>query len=162
MSSVDGDLSSSSSSSEGYDSTTDKPKVYIPWRYFKKRNQYESNWWIRYLATDEIRSTLSSDATHRDTKEFKGLFWVDYVVFKQLKDLYLHKGWYDPNCKDICGNKCSDIELLILGALHTLGHAATRTVLQSNTNIDKEVHRLFFWTFCSKIASLKDEYIYLP
>ena len=79
------DSTSSSSSSDKHidDAEEKKPKAYVPRRRFKKRDQYQSNWWNRYLATEEIRSTLTSDCTHRDTKEFKGLFRVDYVILLQ-------------------------------------------------------------------------------
>ena len=131
-------------------------------RYYGKRNQLESNWYKRYIEDPNTIQKLLNDPTHRDTKEFKGLFRVDYAVFQLLTELYVTKGWYDPNRKDVCGNKCSDIRLLILGVLNTLGHASSRTVLQSNTNIDVEVHRLFFRDFCQNMASIKDDYIYLP
>ena len=110
---------------------TEEPKAFASRRYYTKRNQYESNWYKRYLANDEIGETLKNDPTHRDTKEFKGLFRIDYKIFLDIVTLYLANGWYDIARTDVCGNICSDIHLLILGVLHTLGHAASRFILHT-------------------------------
>ena len=116
-------------------------KAFKPRRTYIKRQQFESNWYVGYLESEEKRETLREDPTHRDTKEFKGLFRVSFTIFEDIVDLHNQYKWYDNNRFDVCGVKCSDIELLVLGALHTLGHGESRWVNQSNTNIDKEVHR---------------------
>ena len=111
-------------------------------RTYDKRDQYESNWWyVRYLANEEKREVLREDSTHRDTKEFKGLFHVSFTIFEDIVEFHESLKWYHNNRYDACGVKCSDVELLVLGALHTLGHGESRWINQSNTNIDKEVHR---------------------
>ena len=43
-------------------------KEYKGRRTYTKRNQYESNWYVRYLESDETREILREDPTHRDTK----------------------------------------------------------------------------------------------
>ena len=130
---------------------------------FLFRDQFESAWYKGFLSSDDIRSRLRSDPTHRDTKEFRGLFRVSFDIFEQLVQLYVVNDWYDSTRRDTRGVLCSDLELLILGSLFILGNgSSTRWILQNGTNIDKEVHRLFFRSFVANISSIKSHYISMP
>ena len=127
-SSDDDDSDASSTSTEAAKDTgyskfmIDDVKPFASRRTHKKRNQHQSNWWLRHLDKEESRDTLRYDAGHRDTKEFKGLFRVCFAIFEFLVELHLICDWHDDNRSDACGRKCSESELLALAALHTLGH----------------------------------------
>ena len=100
---------------------------------------------------------LKNDKTHRDTLMFKTLFRVDITAFDLLRDILLDHQWYNPAATDRFGCRCHDVELLLLGCLHVLGHAATQKVCQSNTHISSECHRKFFLGWCKDMASIKEE-----
>ncbi len=139
----------------------DPPKPKLSRIAYPKRKQEEATWQMRHL-TAEQRAILKTDPTHRDTKEFKGLFRLDFVAFERLVALFLDREWCNAERRDAAGRRCSSIELLILGALCTLAHGASRWFVQSNTNIDKEVHRKFFKSFIHSMASVEGEFIRMP
>ena len=153
----------SSSSSDDDHQQEEKLHTYTTRRRFKKRNPTESLWYTRYLSSEQTRATLRDDDTHRDTKEFKGLFRISFAVFEQIHRLYQDNCWYNENRTDAVGVPCSNLELLILGALHTLGSGSGgRWTIQSSTNIDREVHRLFFKGFVANMASIQERFIKMP
>ena len=157
-------MSESSSSTDDEDALIDSikdPKMPATRRRYPKRDPFNSNWWQRYL-TDNARAILLSDETHRDTKEFKGLFRISFKVYEELVDMHVKRGWYDTKKTDCVGNLCSNLNLLVLGALHTLANGQQRWTVQSNTNIDKDVHRRFFKAFVHNMASVSSEYISMP
>ena len=160
------DTDSSSSSSSASDKSEGKVaemKVYIPRRVYSKRNFCQSTWYLHFLATDALKQTLRSDHTHRDTKEFKGMFRVSFTIFEDLVSTVVEEGWYDPNKRDATGHLCSNVDLLVLGVLFRLGNGScTRWAIQSSTNIDKEVHRKFFKMFTEKMSSIRERYISFP
>ena len=143
------------------DSNIEVPKRYQSRRTFQRRKQEESNWFKRYL-TAEAKTVLKNDPSHRDTLEFKGLFRVSYEVFEEIVNLFLEEGWYNNARKDCCKRQCSRLELLVLGSLFKLGNGNRRWVVQSDTNISKETHRVFFKKFIGHIASIRHRYIYMP
>ena len=79
--------SSSSDSSKNDDNSVESTKEPAKQRYYGRRNQNESNWYKRYIEDPNTIQKLTNDPTHRDTKEFKGLFRVDYAVFQLLVEL---------------------------------------------------------------------------
>ena len=162
-SSEDSDKSSSSSGnsdSKILESDSDVPKRYKSRRTFPRRKQEDSNWFKRYL-TEEARSVIKGDPTHRDTLEFKGLFRVSYEVFEDIITVFNEEQWYESRI-DCCKRPNSRLELLVLGALFKLGNGNGRWVAQSDTNISKETHRRFFKEFIRHIASIRHRYIYMP
>ena len=112
--SIDVDGIRSDTDSDDNESTEDEEKFRTR-RTYDKRDQYESNWWyVRYLANEEKREVLREDSTHRDTKEFKGLFHVSFTIFEDIVEFHELLKWYNNNRYDACGVKCSDVELLVL------------------------------------------------
>ena len=70
-------------------------------RVFKYLDSQESNWYNRYLRSDETTRIELMDTKHPKFKEFRGLFAVPYEVFEHLVELCLNNGWYNPeatNC----------------------------------------------------------------
>jgi hypothetical protein len=130
-------------------------------RQFTRRPKETSNWWSQFLTATQ-RLVLQNDKKHRDTLMFKTLFRVDIHTFYVLRDIILDREWYDPEVSDLFGRRCHHVELLLLGCLHVLGHDATQKVCESNTHISSECHRKFFLRWCKDMASIKDEFIFLP
>ena len=64
--------------------------------------------------------------------------------------------------KSAIGQVCSDLELLVLGALHALGKNVDNDQISKLTHISEEVHHLFFLKWCGWMASVSHNYIYMP
>ena len=109
--------SSSSSSNDGDAVNVAPPKVHVARRVYVKRDYTQSTWYLRFLSSDSLRAVLREDETHRDTKEFKGMFRVSFCIFEDLVALCKREGWYNPEKRDATGNLCSNLELLVLGVL---------------------------------------------
>ena len=122
--SEEGSTSSSSESSSEDTTNHRKVKVHVPRRVYTKRDYKESTWYLRFLSSDALKTVLRNDATHRDTKEFKGMFRVSFCIFEDLVSLFLTEGWYDPSKRDATGHLCSNLELLVLGVLFRLGNGS--------------------------------------
>jgi hypothetical protein len=60
------------------------------------------------------------------------------------------------------GKPVSSLELKVLGALYFLANGATHFMVSRHTNISEEVHRIFFLKWIHRMASICDEYIYMP
>jgi hypothetical protein len=131
-------------------------------RYFGHRDREAANWYLRYLKTDEQRAILRDDETHRDTKEFRANFRVDFQIFERLVHMADSRFWYDSTQTDAKLRKCSSLQLLVLGCLHVLGTSASQIVVQTNTNIDQEVHRQFFLLWLRHMHAIKNEFIFMP
>jgi hypothetical protein len=115
-------------------------------QYFGREPLEQSNWWRRYLAT-AMHKTNASNPSHPKGKEFRSEFGVPFEIFASFVSMTVEKGWYDPLRIDAIGRKCSDINLLILGVLHTIVGNCTHVNSQTNTNISAETHRVFhrYW-----------------
>lgn len=128
----------------------------------------QSHWYKLFLAPEkvsEIRKEESTDDCNKDgtiSYTFQMMFRVSMAIFDHLVDVATRDGWYDNEATDNAGRKVKDIRLLILGCLHVIGHDATFRVVATNTGVSKDTQRRFFVRWIAKMASLKDEYIYLP
>ena len=101
---------------------------------------HESNWHRRYL----LQAANARNPKHPRGKEFRGLFSVSFERFEDLVELTTSRGWYDPTRRDSAGRSCSDVRLLVLGALRSDASNWSDNVFnQSNTNISAEIHRVF-------------------
>ena len=91
-----------------------------------------------------------------------------WIVFEQIQDRLLYlaisRWWptWRPDKTDVYSKPVADLELKLLGALFTLATAATHYVVSTNTNISGEVHRTFFNLWITNMASIKEEFIYMP
>jgi hypothetical protein len=70
--------------------------------------------------------------------------------------------WYNSTQTDAKLRKCSSLQLLVLGCLHVLGTSASQIVVQTNTNIDQEVHQQLFLLWLRHMHAIKNEFIFMP
>jgi hypothetical protein len=132
--------------------------------YHQRPLKTESNWWRRFL-TPEKRHLYVSEPNGRESVFFRQMFRVPYRIFHEhLLPLAISRWWptWRPDKTDVYSKPVADLELKLLGALFTLGTAATHYVVSTNTNISGEVHRTFFNEWIKHMASIKEEYIYMP
>jgi hypothetical protein len=132
--------------------------------YHQRSLKAESNWWRRFLAPEK-RQLYASEPNGRDSLYFRQMFRVPYSIFyDQLLHLARSRWWsaWRPDKTDVYSKPVADLELKLLGALFTLATAATHYVVSTNTNISGEVHRTFFNQWIEKMASIKEEFIYMP
>ena len=127
----------------------------------------DSHWYQLFLSPRQV-AAIREEETKGKPKDatisytFRMMFRVPFTVFEHLVDVATRDGWYDNERVDNSGRKVKDVRLLILGCLHMIGHAATLRTVQTNTGISKDVQNRFFVRWFAKMASLKDNYIYLP
>jgi hypothetical protein len=69
---------------------------------------------------------------------------------------------WTPQKVDAAGKLVSNLELKLLGALFVLGNGCTHYIVSTQTNISKKIHRKFFLTWTANMASIKDEFIFMP
>jgi len=137
------------------------------WKIRKKRRAYyekgtveETNWYRRYLATPHRIADVKNPC-HPKGIEFRRNFSVPHQIYVTLLHLTLDDGWYNPNRKD-AGDLCSDIRLLLLGALHTLSDNASKYACQTNTNVSADAHRRFNLNWWRSLVTIRDNYIGMP
>lgn len=136
------------------------PKMCSPRRYTPGPPVEESHWFVRFLAPNVRDNCL--DETHRTGLEFRSLFSVPFAVFEVLVHRTVSRGWYDPCRRNSAGRLCSDVRLLILGALHKGAQNASFQSNQSSSNISKAVHRIFTHVWRRQMAASRDEFISMP
>ena len=132
--------------------------------YHQRSLKSESNWWRQFL-TPEKRQVYATEANGRDSMCFRQMFRVPYAIFHDsLLHLAISRWWpeWRPDKTDVYSKPVADLELKLLGALFTLATAATHYVVSTNTNISGEVHRCFFNQWIASMASIKEEFIYMP
>ena len=94
-------------------------------------------------------------------KSFYSTFRVYFSLFKQLVEMALTRGFFDPNRKDATGY-AHDLELLLLGSLFLLGWDTTFDFVSTQSEIDAEAQRVFHHKWTAHMVSIKDEFIYMP
>lgn len=110
--------------------------------------QVNSTWYLAYVDSPSI--------DHKKfRKKFKNRFrctWDSYVeILTEVKSCHLFQRWHGSDCS---GEPSCRIELLLLGALRTLGRDAKCDDLEEYTAIDKETHRQFFHIFINYGSSI--------
>jgi hypothetical protein len=128
-------------------------------RHYTRHPKETSNWWIQFLSETQ-RMVLQNDPKHRDSLMFKTLFRVNLPTFVLLQDLILDNRWYNPEATDTYGIRCHNVELLLLGCLHVLGHSATQKVCKSNTQMSSETHRVYAWVWHHRLSRKTFEILY--
>ena len=128
-----------------------------------RMNQRASVWWKLFL-TPIRRATLLTIPNGRLHKLFRKLFHVPYDVFLDLTVLARERWWQDHNEDNRCraGKLVASLDLQILGALFVLAQGVSHVVCSISSNISEEVHRSFFIEWIHHMASVKDEFIFMP
>jgi hypothetical protein len=132
--------------------------------YHQRSLKTESNWWRKFL-TPEKRQLYASEPNGCDSLCFRQMFRVSYAIFQdRLLFLAMSRWWptWRPDKIDVYAKPVADLELKLLGALFTLGTAATHYVVSTNTNISGEVYRTFYNQRIENMASIKEEFVYMP
>jgi len=95
---------------------------------------------------------------------FRRDFHVPFELFQDLVQLTRDRWWHTWNDYNVCraGKPVSHLELKVLGALYALANGATQFMVSRHTNLTEEVHRSFFLKWIHHMASISDEYIYMP
>ena len=100
----------------------------------------DSTWYSLYLHSPPVGKRL--------LKIFRNRFRIPYDEFIKLCDDIIQDELFSRwSNNDACGNKPSDIRLLMLGTLRYLGRAHTFDDASESTYISTEVHRQFFMAF---------------
>jgi hypothetical protein len=128
----------------------------------QQRKPKESlDWWENFLSDEAVHIIQDTEIlcpippTTSRAAQFRRKFRVPFRLFEELVSLTIEKGWYDPCRTDAAGHPCSDINLLILGALYKLGHNVGDKEIADITHISAETHRVFFQSWCKNMASVK-------
>ena len=112
-----------------------------------------------------IRGETSKDkASMSDTKlakEFYSTFRIYWQLFVKLIAIATDRGFHDVTRKDAVGF-AHNLELLLLGSLFFLGWSTTFIFIATQSEIDSEVHRTWHHHWTKFMASISNEYIYLP
>ena len=117
-----------------------------------------------FLLDPSIKAIYLTEPNGREANRFRRMFRIPYSIFRdQLLDLAVEKWWplWKADKVDCCGLPVGDLELKLLGALFTLGTAATHFVVSMNKNLSEEPHRSFFINWTEKMASLQYDFIYM-
>ena len=135
----------------------------------KSRNVYErkpqaESTWSRDFLNPTLRDLYIVDPQGRDAKKFCKLFRVPYDLFVDLVQISKQRWWRDWTPDKVCnaGKLVSSLELKVLGALYVLGTGASQHQVGVQTHLSKEVHRVFFLLWLSRMSSISTEYIYMP
>ena len=135
-------------------------RQYMPRTYYPRKTIEECNWYQKFLS--HAIQEIVQDPESRDGKTFRTLFRVPWKVFCDLVDETVSRGWYDPDRCDALGRRCGDIRILIMGALYVLGQGVTQKVVESNSYLSENTHRVFFISWCQQMHSAKLEFISFP
>ena len=132
-------------------------------RNYERKPHIASHWWVNHL-TPEIREQYLADPHGRMSLKFRRLFRVPFVLFLDLVAISKERWWrnWTPTKVDAAGLLISNLELKLLGALFVLGSGCTQFIVSTQTNMSKEVHRVFFLAWVSKMSSIQTEFIYMP
>ena len=130
---------------------------------YPRKDQKDSLWWRDYLA-NAPRADLTLHPHGRLAGIFRRDFHVPFELFQDLVQLTRDRWWYTWNDYNVCraGKPVSHLELKVLGALYALANGATQFMVSRHTNLSEEVHRSFFLKWIHHMASISDEYIYMP
>ena len=133
-------------------------------RVFGRLHKSGSHWWKRYLCA-EMKAEMTAEPEGRVATRFRRNFRVPFSMFDtQLLTMTVQRWWptWSTDKVDACGRPVSDIQLKLLGCLHVLGTGNSQFQVSELTDISEEVHRCFFLSWLSKMASVKAEFIYFP
>lgn len=116
----------------------------------------QSYWYLMYVKCPAIEDNKFKD-------KFRRRFRMPYGEYNRLlnkvKENVLFSRWIPKNK----GQKCSPIELLLLGSLRYLGRGLTFDDLEEYTAIHEETHRQFFHKFIEFGSTvLFHEYVKMP
>ena len=140
------------------------PPVAKKRRVFARRHKSGSFWWRRYLCA-EMRAAMTAEPEGRVATRFRRNFRVPLSLFDtQLLTMTVQRWWptWTTDKVDACGRPVSDVQLKLLGCLFVLGTGSSQFQVSELTDISEEVHRCFFLSWLSKMASIKHEFIYFP
>jgi Plant transposon protein len=139
------------------------PQVKRPRIYQERLLKTESNWWKKYLSPEK-KLLFDNEPLGRDATQFRRMFRVPYRIFEDHLMRLAKSKWstWRPDKVDSYSKPVADLELKLLGAMFTLGTAATHFAVSTNTNLSDELHRKFFNQWIVHMSSLKDDFIYLP
>lgn len=159
-------IPSSSSSINIGDVHMDYSSDEIRTRYHYKSNpgtpgQYESNWFTRFLQSEEHIANITNP-THPRGIEFRSCFGVPFEIFTNLLSIIEEKNWYDDSRFDAVGNRCSDVRLLLLGTLNQMAQNATPLTCTGNTNISATVHRVFTRAIREEFFFEQEQWLCVP
>jgi Plant transposon protein len=158
--SVDEDSSSDEDNNQPYDAPIAKRTR----RVFQRRPMKDSAWW-KYFISPAAKAELLTDPDGKVARQFRQAFRVPYLLFKlKILDFAIELWWPDWNelKVDAFFRPVSNLELKLLGCLNVLGHGADHSSVGLQTNISEETHRMFFVDWISKMASVKEKFIYMP
>lgn len=130
---------------------------------YPRKDQKDSLWWREYLA-NAPRVDLLLNPHGRLSRIFRRDFHVPFELFQELVQLVKDR-WYPTwNDSKVCraGKPVSHLELKVLGGLYTLANGATQFMVSRHTNLSEEIHRTFFIKWIHQMASISDEFIYMP
>ena len=104
------------------------------------------------------------DSNGRLAKQFRKLFHTPYDVFLDLVNLAKERWWQEWNEDNRCraGKLVSSLDLKILGALFVLAQGVSHVICSTCSNLSEELHRSFFHKWIRHMASIKNEFIFMP
>ena len=130
---------------------------------YPRKDQKDSLCWRDYLA-NAPRADLALHPHGRLAGIFRRDFHVPFKLFQELVELARDRWWPTWNDHNVCraGKPVFHLELKVLGALYALANGATQFMVSRHTNLSEEIHRSFFLKWLHHMASISDEYIYMP
>ena len=130
---------------------------------YDRKTHHASLWWTNHLAP-HVREEYTVDPDGRVGMKFRRLFRVPFCLYLDLLLMAKDRWWqhWTPQKLDAAGKLVSNLELKLLGALFVLGNGCTHYIVSTQTNISEEVHRKFFLSWTASMASVKEEFVFLP
>jgi hypothetical protein len=142
--------------------------------YVYKIGEYESSTYYRQFLSDKLvrtpggRRITVRHMTDRISRMPKSTFraWFRMPLFKvvEIADRFIAEGWLglSHHCRQLQRLQMK-AELLVMGTLAMIGGTIQSfRQLKTLTHMSATEHSKFFLTFVEKMASISNEYIYMP
>jgi Plant transposon protein len=129
-----------------------------------RKKKEHSPWWRMYLA-DPCKTEMETEPRGQLARNFRRNFRFPYPLYKTaILGMATARFWptWDYLKVDAFHKPICDLELKLLGALYVLANGATHFSVSELSYMSEEVHRCFFLTWTSHMASVKDEFIHFP
>ena len=126
-----------------------------------------TTWWTYFVLPPEANAQLLDEPAGKVVaKQFRQAFRLSYMSFKVKTFDFAVKTWWpdwEENQVDAFGHPVGYLELKLLGCLNVLGLGSDHLPVSLQTNISKEVPRVFFMKWVGWLTSVKDnKFIYMP
>ena len=162
---------STTDSSDAIDTTSDgenepdeEPISKKSRRIYERKPIEKSAWWYLFLSP-LAKEEMENDPHSKVAEQFKRAFRMSYLLYNEhILEFAIRMWWPDWHeyQVDAFGRIVGNLELKLMGCLNVLGKGADHFSVSLQTLLSEEIRRTLFIKWIGLMASVKEQFIYMP